>query len=156
MSEPSLPLIGSNLPLGDKTKLSSLFEDNVPAGFECANFNRETPGFARLIFSCDEPATNDKADHLSEPFDVVYWHAKRIDLPNDKTGDLEPAVRLTLIGPEGETLSLVSSGAIDSMDRVRQIFGDGPYNPPLPLLVAPIQTKTKRTLVRLRPAVDLP
>jgi hypothetical protein len=154
MSE-MIPSSGTPLvPLNVKNAVGTLAAPTVPVGFETANFGPDTPGFQKMIFQVDEPATQDRADHVAEPFGIRYWHAKKVELANERTGELEAAIRLTFLDAAGRTLSFVSWGVVDSFDRLRQIHGDGPYDPPLRVLVASLTTKTKRTMVRLRPAEE--
>lgn len=61
----------------------------------------------------------------------------------DEGGEVWPMPRVVLIGPAGETLAFVSEGAIRSLDLIRSLCGDGPWDPPLPISV--VQIKTRRS-----------
>jgi hypothetical protein len=136
--------------LSDDTRLTRLGADEVPMGSMAGNFGRENPDFATLLFAVEEPGTKDKEDHLAEPFAVRYWCAKKTELVAQATQELTASVRLVLISPDMETLAFNSTGAIESWDLVRAIHGDGPYDPPVKVLVHPVKTRTGRTMIRLR------
>ena len=136
--------------LDDSTRLTRLGADEVPVGSMAGNFGRENPDFATLLFAVEEPGTKDKEDHLAAPFEVQYWAAKKTELVSQATQEMTSSVRLVLISPTMETLAFNSTGAVESWDLVRAIHGDGPYSPPLKVLVHPVKTRTGRTLLRLR------
>jgi len=136
----------------DQSRIAALSADAVPVGAMAGNFSRETPEFAELLFASDEPATNDKEDHLTEPFPVRWWVAKKTTLISQATQEETAAVRLVLISPDLKTMAFSSGGAVDSWDLIRAIYGDGPYETPLQIIVHPVRTRAGRTMIRLRPS----
>lgn len=56
-------------------------------------------------------------------------------------GEVIPMPRVVLIGPAGETMQFVSEGAIASLDLIRSLMGDGPWEPPLPLSIVKVKTR---------------
>lgn len=56
-------------------------------------------------------------------------------------GEILPMPRMVLIAPDGQTLSFVSEGAIRSMDLIRSLCGDDPWDPPLQISVVPRKTR---------------
>jgi hypothetical protein len=59
-------------------------------------------------------------------------------------------VRVVLISPDRETLPFTSQGVVSSLDLVRTLKGDGPYDPPINVSVRPQRTSGGFTLYRLR------
>lgn len=136
--------------ISDSARLSQMAADSVPVGTMAGNFSAADPNFATLLFAVDEPATEDKADHMTTPFLVRHWAAKKTELISERSGEATTAIRLVLVSPEGKTLAFTSAGAVDSWDLVRAVKGEGPYNPPLGVTVHPVTTRSGRTMLRLR------
>lgn len=104
------------------------------------NFNGE--GYAAAKFITDALASDSlRLDEASNTvFPTRYYLAHVCDYVAED-GEVLTMPRVVLIGPAGETMAFVSEGAIRSLDLIRTLLGDGPWNPPLPIRVQPVPTR---------------
>lgn len=135
-----------------KQPIRQLADDSVAVGAYVLNFDPATPLGAELLFLSEEKGTRSFDQHLEHPFPLSHWIAKKIELADNETGEVQKMIRLVLISPEKETLDFVSIGAVASLDLIRTLYGDGPFDPPLPLIVKLEKTRSGFNLLRLRPA----
>lgn len=124
----------------------------VPVGTRILPFGPDHPKFAEWLFASEETATRDPDQFTQAPFNLVAWVAKAVELPDQETGETIRAARLVLIDDHGETVSFASIGAVSSLDLLRHLWGDGPYDPARPVLFKREKTRLGRQLWRIRPA----
>jgi hypothetical protein len=136
--------------VSDSARLSQLSADSVPVGSMAGNFNSQSPEFAALLFAVDEPATEDKADYMTKPFPVKWWAAKKTELVAERSGEVTAAVRVVLVSADLKTLAFTSAGIVDSLDLIRAVKGEGPYDPAVGVTVHPVSTRSGRQMLRLR------
>lgn len=103
------------------------------------------------VFAADNPGSREWTQHLTEPFSLVNWIARRIELTDDETGESSPAIRIVLLDDHGDTMTFVSVGIGASLDLIRTLRGDGPYDPPIPVVVLPVKTRRGHQTLKLRP-----
>jgi hypothetical protein len=115
-------------------------------------FDQAHPKFAEWLFISEETATRDPDQFTQAPFNLVSWVAKAVELPDQETGETIRAVRLVLIDDHGDTVSFASIGAVASLDLLRTLWGDGPFDPPRPVLFKREKTRLGRQLWRIRPS----
>lgn len=128
-----------------------LMSSEMPDGHMMTNIAPDDPDFEDVLFSTEEPATREWTQHTVKPFHVQWWFAKKITIEDEKTGEPQPTVRVTLISPELETLSFASLGVAASLDLLRSTRGDGPYDPALPVVFSEVKTRKGWKMVRMRP-----
>jgi len=129
---------------------------DVPEGSWLFGFD---PGDVRnehLVFAADGEATREANQHFVEPFMLSTWAVKRITLQSDETSEAQPHARVILIDPNGETLAFVSLGVIGSLDLIRSLRGDGPYDPAIPVIVTEAKTRHGFRVYKLRIAPPAP
>lgn len=114
---------------------------DVPEGSYLFGFDASLPENESLIFAADSGATREPSQHYAEPFQLYTWAVKRIELAADETSPGGPHARCILIQRDGETLAFVSQGILGSLDLIRALRGDGPYDPPIPVLVTEEKTR---------------
>lgn len=130
-----------------------LIREEVPDGSMIFSFDPNIPANEPLIFLTDGEATRDVDQHLVHPFNLVNWVVKKILIPHLETGELSPAVRVVLIDDENETLSFSSVGVAASLDLIRTLRGDGPYEPPIPVTFSRVKTRRGFNTIKMRPEV---
>ncbi len=123
----------------------------VPVGTRILPFGPDHPKFAEWLFASEETATRDPDQFTQAPFNLVAWVAKAVELPDQETGETIRAARLVLIDDHGETVSFASIGAVSSLDLLRHLWGDGPYDPARPVVFKREKTRLGRQLWRIRP-----
>lgn len=128
----------------------SMLAPDVAVGAMFFNFDPTTPDSKALLDAADEDPTREGNQHESEPFAMRYWMMERIQMADREPDDDRASVRLVLISPEMETLAFVSSGALKSLDRIRLQYGDGPYDPAIPVTVVEKKIGGGRRIVKLR------
>ena len=84
------------------------------------------------------------ADIINQPIDVVDVVLAQVNLVDDKTGEVDSAVRTILIDKEGKTYDATSSGIYNSILTINAVFGSLHYTADEPLTVVVKQIKTKR------------
>jgi len=135
-----------------KVPAIALYATDVPMGSYLFGFDQTTDEGRKWIFSCEGESTKDPISHLEHPFLLRAWAAKKVMVNPQDGGDPITQVRVTLIDPDGDTMSFVSNGVLGSLDLLRTIYGDGPYNPPLALVTERIKTRGPGHVWKLRPA----
>lgn len=130
---------------------TSFIRDDVAEGSYLFGFDPGIPANEPLVYACEQQATHEASQHLTEPFRLWCWAVKKVAVKDANSGDTIPAVRLVLIDPDGETLAFVSMGAVLSLDMLRQLKGDGPYDPPIPVYVREIKTRQGWRLYKFVP-----
>jgi len=73
--------------------------------------------------------------------EIAYWLVKQVVRTDEQTGEVKISARTTLIGPDGVSFGCESSGVIESLDLIRQVYGDGPYDPPIRCKLASSKTR---------------
>lgn len=127
----------------------SLASDTVPLGSMLFNFdpmNEENFGLSDMI---GDPATREHNQHEKEPFQMVYWGCKKVMLASKGDQPERPGVRTVLVSGDGETLEFVSKGVLSALDDIRMKYGDGPYDPPLPIIVRQIRLPNKFYMIKI-------
>lgn len=137
-----------------KQPARSLISPDVPTGAYLLNFDPNAPEAPELLYLSEEGATREALQHLEVPFLMKWWVLKKIELPDMESGEMQSLVRSVFISPDKETLSFVSVGIIGSLDLLRHLKGDGPYDPPIPVLVKLERTRAGFNLFRIRPQFD--
>lgn len=127
-----------------------LLAEGVEDGMLISPMSMDHPEFEDCAFSVADPATDTWEKHTEKPFLLWTWFAKRVILLNEETGAPATCVRITLIDPTFATLHFVSNGITESLDMIRSLRGDGPYEPPLPVVFSEISTKPPRKMLRMR------
>ena len=129
----------------------SLLREEVPDGTLIFGFDPAVPVHEAWIFAADGDGTREVDQHLEHPFGLHTWVAKRVKIPDIDTGDETVGVRITLIDDEGETLTFVSVGIAASLDLIRTLRGDGPYQPVIPVIFKRVKTRRGFNTIKMRP-----
>lgn len=132
----------------------SLLRDEVSEGACIWSFDPSLPENEAKVWAVDLPGSREWIQHVAEPFNLVDWCVKRIVMENEETGDEVPALRVVLMGTDGDTMSFVSVGVAASLDLIRTLRGDGPYDPPIPIVVVPVKTRHGYNTLKLRPVAQ--
>mgnify|MGYP003386978711 CR=1 FL=1 len=130
--------------------ITKLYDEQVPIGSRVGSFGPDHPDFGDLMFACEESSTREASQHSERPFMLWQWQAKAVELVDQKTQEKARCVRLVLISHELETMSFASVGASNSLDLLRCMKGDGPYEPPLPVICKSERTRGGMNIWRLR------
>jgi len=129
----------------------SLMSDDTPIGTFLFGFDPTLPENVGLVFKCDEDGTRSWDQHTTEPFLLKLWAVRKVHLPAKEDREETDAIRTVLIDPEGETLVFASKGVMESLDLLRTLVGDGPYDPAIPVIVKRTELGGGRQLLKLRP-----
>lgn len=83
------------------------------------------------------------SDLIGETITVVHMVAHPTQMLDEETGELRDLTRIVLIGPEGESYHSMSNGVVQSMKRICDIVGAGPWeDEPLVIKVKQISTQS--------------
>jgi hypothetical protein len=82
-------------------------------------------------------------DLMNKPFPAENLFVARIPLQQED-GSMVEADRIVLISPEGETAAFVSKGVKTSLSYIMSpmMYGKPPFNPPIWVQTARVQTRT--------------
>lgn len=134
-----------------RNSVGSLMAADVKPGVWLFGFDPTAPEHLQDVFLCDADGTRDWSQHTTEPFLLRTWAAQKILLPKTDTREESENVRTILIDPQGDTLSFVSAGVVSSLDLLRTLLGDGPFDPPVPVTIKRIETGAGRQILKLLP-----
>lgn len=81
---------------------------------------------------------------INQSIDVVDVVLAHVELVNERTGEVEDAVRTILIDKEGRSFDATSSGIYNSVLTIQSVFGTLHFSTDEPLTVVVKQIKTKR------------
>lgn len=134
--------------------VAGLLAPDVAEGSYILSFDPTDVRNESLLFSVDSESECEAEDFIHKPFPIVNWAAKRVNLTDPETGEVTAHIRVTLIDGAGTTLSFVSIGIAASLDLIRTLRGDGPYDPPYCVYVKSLKTRRGFRLYRLFPAAE--
>ena len=127
----------TNLP----ARASGVSTDNKLAGISGeramfhSSFDRTTPEGKIQTYDAMSNAVP-VADHLGETINFVHFAAMVVEIADDKTGELNEAIRVILIDDKGVAYAAVSDGLLRSLQNIVSIFGDpSTWDAPLPIQV---------------------
>lgn len=127
-----------------------MMDETVPEGTYLFGFDASDVRNEGIVFAVDSGATREPNQHYQAPFMLYTWAVKRITLAEDDKTAGGAHARLILVDNEGETLAFVSQGALGSLDLIRALRGDGPYDPAIPICVSEEKTRHGFRVFKLR------
>ena len=92
-------------------------------------------------------------DMIGKKISVEHIVAHRVELVNDKTGEISEQVRIVLVSPKGEAWQAVSDGVKKSLRLIAQFEGVPPWPGGLTLEVSQIKTRRGFRTFVLSPSV---
>lgn len=95
------------------------------------NLNPETDEEKSTLVACQMKADQVMETVLNTWIQVKHWFAHKVELKDTESGELREATRLVLMSPEGTTTSTVSGPFANGWRFVLQVYGNGPYDPPI-------------------------
>lgn len=131
--------------------IASLLDDGVRDNSLLLGFDAKSPEGEAWLFAMEDDASEEPGDYRDKPFPMISWGAKRVPLYDDQSRDYLPVVRVVLIGDGGRTLAFTSDGVVASLDMIRALKGDGPFQPPLNVIVREVTTRRGYRLYKLQP-----
>lgn len=138
-----------------KLRAMALYNDEIEIGSFICNWDYTDRELARLLFLAEVPTDRKGDDLIGVQFNVRYWICTKIEIPDRQAGGVTSVVRTVLIDDEDQTLSTLSHGIVRSVDLMRKMFGDAPYEPAIPMVVKGASTGTGSDMLMLVPmAID--
>lgn len=133
-----------------QNRVADLVPDTVPVGSMILGFNPVDPEHEADVLAVDDDKTREWTQHTTEPFLLRTWGAHKVEKPDEETGEVRVWVRVVLIDAAGDTLSFGSKGILRSLDLLRALRGDGPYDPPLPIIIHHIPLADGKQYLKIR------
>lgn len=87
-----------------------------------------------------------------DPIEVTNWYLKKVEIEDAATGEIQEPIRTVLYTADGKIYACTSVGIAKSMAGIIEVFGVGPYNPPIKVEVMEVTTAKKRKMLTLIPA----
>ena len=96
------------------------------------------------------PAIKSKGEIIA----VVYWYIHEVEVTNERSQRSVKAIRTVLVDDKGNAFTFVSDGIYQSLRTMIYAMGEGPYDPPLYVVVREGESKGRRRFYYLEPAPD--
>lgn len=111
------------------------------------SFNPQTPEEKSMLFNAVQNPDKRLSDIVGETIEIKHVLAEMVELPNEKTGEMNTAPRIVFIDPKGTSYVSVSVGIYNSVRKVFQVFGEpSTWDKPLKVKVKQINKADKRIL----------
>lgn len=95
------------------------------------------------LYNAIANAENAIGDLINETIEVEHMIAHPTKLVDEETGEVRDLIRVVLVSPEGVGYHSMSSGVVESMKRICQIVGEGPWtDEPLKIKIKQVNTKS--------------
>jgi hypothetical protein len=117
--------------------------DGTPVGGCPTNLDLTTEDGRRALLAALGEGDVQVADLHGDPFPTSHYLVTPGESVDPETGEVSNYPRLVLISPEGKTLVTTSTVVPHRMAAVLDLWGPGPWEPPLPLVV--IERRARRT-----------
>lgn len=95
------------------------------------------------------------ADLVGKQFTFVNWFAHVVELTEQKTGEVNNAVRIVLISSTGEQISFVSEGVRACLGVILDHFGLGELGDGITVEIQSRTTASKRKVLLLQPILKI-
>lgn len=128
------------LPVLEKMLLSS-YEGPLVVG----TLDMTTDDGREMYFLAAGAVDIDREMACEDYFPVCSWVAEVKANIAAEGEPAKPGVRVTLFGPQGETFAFAGVVPHDSFGRIRAVYGDGPWTPPLWLKGKEVKTSKGRS-----------
>jgi len=86
-------------------------------------------------------------EYVNTPLAITDIMAHPVDLLDEKTGEVVPAIRTILIDQDGTAYAAVSEGIRSSITRLVQVAGQLPWSPPLHMIA--VQKPTRNAMYQV-------
>lgn len=105
------------------------------------SLDRNSEADMQLFFACQNDSDYNGRDAINRVFPVKHFLLRDVMRTSMTTKELEPCLRLTLIGPDGETFSTTSDICIRSFLLICAVRGYPPWEPVRQLEVVPVKVR---------------
>lgn len=127
----------------------SVFGPNVGAAMH--SFKGSKVEQYRMIAKACGPDVGKSKDCINKVIAVANYYCHKIEIVREEDGEVRDCIRCVLIEPDGKAWAFVSDGIAKEIARIIDVFGAGPYNPPVKVEVKQIQTRNNRSTLSLLP-----
>ena len=110
-------------------------------------------GKAAIVMHMQGESSTPASDAINSVIAVRHVLAHRIEMLDEKTGELIEADRIVLIDDAGESIACVSTGVRRSLQLIVSLYGAPPYDPPMQLRLTQKQTRKGRRTFQLSPVI---
>jgi hypothetical protein len=90
---------------------------------------------------------------LGQTFPLRYWFLHQVGIQQED-GEIVQVIRTVLFDPSGNAYSFSSEGVYASLKLLIQSMGDGPYDPPLSIVVREKSVRSGRAFYWIEPAPE--
>lgn len=98
------------------------------------------------------PAGSKRDKDSPDPIEIYHYYCHRVELVNDKTGEILAPTRVCFISKDDRAVAFVSDSIVRELDTIRSIFGDGPYVEPKMIRVKSVDTRKGNRIYVVEPA----
>lgn len=95
------------------------------------------------LYNVVSSSDNKVSDFIGETIEVAHMVAHPTTMRDEETGEMRDLTRVVLIAPDGTAYHSMSNGVVQSMKRICDIVGAGPWeDEPLVIKVRQINTQS--------------
>lgn len=128
----------NDLPLADMLK------DDYSGPTAMAAMDLNTPEGKMLFVNIGGVATAKPDSLRGQVFQLSAWCAERRLFTDEADGTERWGISINLISNDGMIVRFGSEAVARALDRIRKAFGNGPYEPSLPLRIEQVDTSNGR------------
>jgi hypothetical protein len=143
------------VPVNPETAIAPATNPDVEFGFGTpamlwTSIDDTTPeGKALILRAASDKGNVDPDNLIANPFPVQHVLAQKVHLVASDTGELVQANRVALIAANGDIVSFVSQGIINSLGLIFRLYGKPPFDPVLKIRLRRIKTRRGFTTYNL-------
>lgn len=135
---PAEPVNGQIVVLKDGDMIGRWQTDAVPV---MSSLNLDDDNDAALYLKALGTPDGVASTSTNKEIKCVHWLLHEVELTNPESGECVPALRLVIIGPQGETISTCSEVLVNQWKHVLRVWKTWPANPPVTFQIAAFKAK---------------
>lgn len=143
-----------------ETSIAHRNDSGVPIGVLDTLIGRETHNFDgdklavwKLTALACGSTVKGFDDLPKDPIVVKYYYAHPVEMTDDKTGEIRETIRCVLITTDNQAYGFVSDGIALDLARLANVFGNRPFDPPIPLKVSVVKTRQGFRMYKIDPVL---
>lgn len=119
----------------EETHQNALVSWETEIGDFRSNLSKVDPNLGPLLTKALATADKKTRDVVNVPLSVTHYIAHIAEMTDEKTGEINQALRCVLICEDGSTVSSMSNGVLKTIAMLARINNFQPWNPPIRVMI---------------------